>query len=85
MKLLRFIETIQAGGFDVYQVSFQLKITDFFPTQVFSDRPRPQLLPMDKGVLNIKHILNFFLYPYSLFLIIILNLQLTPTLPFDRQ
>lgn len=30
MKFVRFIETMQAWGFDVYQVSFPLKNTDFF-------------------------------------------------------
>lgn len=30
MKFVRFIETMQAGGVDVYQVSFPLKNTDFF-------------------------------------------------------
>lgn len=29
MKFVRFIETMQAGGGDVYQVSFPLKNTDF--------------------------------------------------------
>lgn len=30
MKFVRFIETMQAWGFDMYQVSFPLKNTDFF-------------------------------------------------------
>lgn len=65
MKFVRFIETMQAWGFDVYQVSFPLKNTDFFPVQEFCDRLRPQLLPMDKGVLDINYVdsankTNFF-------------------------
>lgn len=65
MKFVRFIETMQAGGVDVYQVSFPLKNTDFFLIQEFCDRLRLQLLPMDKGVLDIKYVdsankTNFF-------------------------
>lgn len=30
MKFVRFIETMQAWGFDMYQVSFPLKNIDFF-------------------------------------------------------
>lgn len=67
MKFVRFIETMQAGGVDVYQVSFPLKNADFFPIQEFCDRLRLQLLPMDKGVLDTKYVdsankTNFFFW-----------------------